>query len=209
MDRLIRYLIYSMLLTSCSSCILLFPHKTFNRGDQSMLFSANYNPALKNKLNINGIFTASPKTQGNYKFILYEDGTFATINNLSLSYNEEKSFFCLGGIYKIISDTLIIDEYTRDTYNTIELNRYKYAILNRTTLKRITEELFRTYGYKKINVENDNYIYNFIDISILPSSYGVEIKSKKWMWADKQEWKEYMRQLKEYEAARRKNQQPD
>ena len=43
----------------------------------------------------------------------------------------------------------------------------------------------------------------------MSSPFAAKFPTKKWMWADKQEWKEYMRQLKEYEAARRKNQQPD
>lgn len=75
-----------------------------------------------------------------------------------------------------------------------ELTKYTIQIINDTTLILSNRDIIT----KKDTISAKfNWTYHFIPTRTKPQSDVVNIKLKKWLWEDKQEWKNYKKRMKQ------------
>ncbi len=168
---------------------------------------------VENKLSIDGYYYYDrPFSSG--MFALYPDGTYLhffldkgmgkyagkTVSNLDsiIWLPKSRKLEHIGGIYKLVDDTLII--YIFKLENVLKLREAwyyeieKYEILDKNTL-RYFEGISMS---KHVKVYDCNQIYRFVKASPLPSPYEAEVKTKKWIWQNKKDWKAYMIEVNKY-----------
>ncbi len=248
----IKIIISIILLCTLNGCCALFKKIDFNKSEQTLFFSSDYNPNSDNKIYTDGFYwfknkTYNPDLWYEHALIFYNDGTFTPIslkNDSTLfthiknkeiknfdEYNNPPALKYAnyfkngtyvtefedhapplkyiddfnGGIYTIKGDTIIAELYTE--YCTYRgLKKSKYLIINKSLIKLISYEYFYKDSTQIFNYAEKDFELEFIKATPMPSPFDAKFRTKKWMWADKKDWKEYMRQLKEYEAAKNRRQ---
>ena len=110
-----------------------------------------------------------------------------------------------GGLYTINGDT-IIAEFVDNGYFIKELYRIYFKVINRTTLEKICYHRINKDSIWVIPSENDSIyrVVSFVPCKNLPSPINMYNKHKKYRWNNKEKWKEYNKQRKEYLKMRRK-----
>ena len=209
--RHIKELIFTLILISvCSSCVL-FIRRNFRDIDQGIRFSTEYTPLVNDKLNFDGYYY-DDRPNADIEFSLYPDGTYLgfcfkdsyfkykgkSVTDLTsliwLSDKNEPSYY--GGIYQIVGNTLFIHRYRRDFSLCWHLTIEQYEIIDRNTLR--LNRMFFISKYAGQRSTECNQIYRFVKASPLPSPFEAKVKSEKWMWDNKEEWKAYKQELQEY-----------
>lgn len=139
-------------------------------------------------------------------FILYDDGTYSFFNiqedflgikGINLKNNIRQSRYSRtgewdnGGIVSIHKDTIIVDTY--DVSNSLRyLTRDYYKVIDRRTLLKVKSIVYSGNVYER----EYNTKYYFVEADSLPPS-NVYLKRKKWAWRNKEDWKAYMRKIRE------------
>lgn len=207
----IRFLIFILIGLSVSGCVMLFPHREFEKADQRALFTTHYAADPEETLN-SGLYLLYDESCSKFLkgggFILFEDGrvesVFLGLDFLCLkdatSENMEKlidaHFLTFGsdGIYFVKGEKLVTDIYYNLRYKIWELSKKEYIIIDENTVEALPTE-------NKINrICKVRKLYRRIAMfsSLSPSEQS--IKNKKWMWESGSEWKIY----KESEEIRNK-----
>lgn len=183
--------------------------------------SSDYNPDPEKLLNINGYYLPyvdstklilcgyGPQAPG---YVFRVDGSVDLVYFNLKSYHENIDSIDIAtlyknnnieikgciGIYKILDGELILDEIRLSNYSGIKkwyTDRFYMKILNDTTLFNYKDRL----GDSGTLVPRNLYFKFFPTIDSLVMTYGQDrTKERKWMWADKKDWKEYKRKVKEY-----------
>ena len=194
------------------------PCNILNKNGIYLLYNDTTKEFARNHVNINSITHHLKYNTGGYVF--HKDGRTSffncNIDSIELVDNNtdyeqliEMGFIhnqgC-NGLYKVVNDTtLTVNKFIQIGCTPWSLIKIEFKIIDNNTIERLL-----WYETSDNLILRDHDIYKLLPIANFnPLQYDYYIPTKKWMWADKQEWKEYMRQLKEYEAAKRKNQQPD
>lgn len=126
--------------------------------------------------------------------VFYKDGSMININFKSRNdidkpiHNLSSIWVTDPGIaYRIDGDTIKCEEYRNSGPPKWDYWKRDFIILNKDSLMSFYA------NYPQLNL-----IYKFIESPLLPDAINVKLKKKKWMWANKKEWKEYKRKVKEY-----------
>ncbi len=186
-----------------------------NKNGIYLLYNDTTNEFTRNHVNINNMSHSLKYNTGGYVF--HKDGRTSFFdcnidsieqvdNNTDYGQLIEMGFInnqgC-NGLYKVVNDTtLIVNKFIQIGCSPWSLIKIEFKIIDSNTIERLL-------WYETSNnlILRDHDIYKLLPIANFnPLQYDYYIPTKKWMWADKKDWKEYMRQLKEYEAAKRKNQ---
>ena len=202
----------SLRLTGVICCILLMSGccKIFNYGNQftrenqNVVFGKNYQPQIKG-LNTQGYFYRKGEDKlGWYSLlVLYSDGRYfeyipvdsyielrcTPVGNLSPLIRGCHN----NGFYIIINDTLVLDEYLLLCGSRSLISR-QYVIEDSNTLHLVKRILHDKKGKRKISEEDDTL--HFVPVDTLPDTPESWLKKQKWMWENKDEWKDYKRELK-------------
>lgn len=194
----------SLCITVCSCNFALYSNK-FTKEQQTALFRENMDTHIDTLININGYYAgvADDSTYIRYlaPFLFFKDGGFVKFRfedeylylkkkNLDLSNKQMSSFT---GSYAIKGDTIICDVYCLYLMSWEIWQRYKFKIIDRNTLMRC--ELAYISKTDSTIYKGDGKVYTFIPATGLPS-FDIDIKRKKWMWENKEEWKRYKKSLK-------------
>lgn len=156
--------------------------------------------------------TYHPSLYHTYAIYLQPDGTFVYED---FTHEDHKSFNLksqgrcyrpdAGGIYSLIGDSLYADVYQVfqsgffDQNSKWEINKYVYEIIDKETLR--LSRIIHADGdvIDRYDVNNDRkYVFKFVPFTDEASRKDPEIKDKKWMWVNKDDWEAYKRELNEY-----------
>lgn len=218
-----NFFIIVILVILCHSCNLFLGYqpKWF---EHTQLFSKDYRPEYKGKLNIDGYWYTDvceglpcQKNLYTYKFALHADGSVMFVwfpekywDRIGKPINfddfgENYEYLSLdSGIYQIDGDTLCIDRFIDhgliSGYTTI---KYKYLIDDENTLRLLES---KEIGIDYTRVYKMDEIYHFVKAQGLKSPHLSKLKREKWMWENENDRKEFLREAKAYQhEARHRN----
>lgn len=154
----------------------------------------------------------------------FDDGTFVAFESCK---EEDKSYewdisIYESGLYTVSGDTLVMEGFMKFDYDERMdkglnvrfpvLRRFK--IIDRNTLEYIDSyslyhnsysnmRLEYTLGrYLRSQPECDRFVYSFRNTYIFPTN-DIKMKKKKWMWENKEDWKEWNTQSRERRKEKR------
>ena len=163
------------------------------------------------------VFRGDPQDRNGICF--FDDGTFVYFDVLNPElHKRDKDIIWLkhSGVYTLCHDTIIVESFNRFDFpknlfkglNVRAPDLWRLKIIDRNTLENIDEydlidkayynaPLIRSFG-KFIDVIpiDDRTVYHFSDSYIFPTS-DIKMKKKYWLWANEEDWKEWMRHWKE------------
>lgn len=217
MKKLLICCLLAVTMNSCSILAFIFfgitpTNKYFPPYSQLALYSEDYKPNSKGQIRTDGVYlpfdTATSRFNIDadglvYGRLFYHDGSYATIvcdpdsisnSDLSVKLADAQ------GIYSIYGDTVIIEAYLKGKKWFLEDAVFK--IEGQDTLKLILQEFYHPTGSNRINLFKGDFMYRFVPATQLPDSRELKVKREKWLWRDKNEWKEYRKSLKAWEKQR-------
>lgn len=197
---------------SFSGCFLMRTTFDFKPSEQTALFSADYNPDVDNKLK-DGIYL--PYNESCRKFIngsgfcLFPDGRVeetifyldylkledATQSNIERLFAEDYFFlwslhkYQVGnadGIYTVKGNKLYLDIYAYYGLKDWNLSKSEYYILDDVTVMLVAPDS---------DIQN-RIIYRCIDYPITSQPPHFSAKRQKWMWSNKEDWKNFKSEQK-------------
>lgn len=185
----------------------------FDYDSQLGRYSQDVHTNISEYIDINGYYTSTSSYHknrlGHYGIFFFDDGTlgdFYTPRTLhpyinkyekwkkSILILDKDSTFGYGGYYTICGDTLVADIYTSGQIS-CGLGRSYYKIIDRNHLHLYMFQLI--YGKGECYYYPRDIIYEFVPMDSLPDPSNVRIKRKKWMWENKNDWKDYKKKMKE------------
>ena len=153
-----------------------------------------------------------------YGIAFFDDGTFVEFGLEKNEGQDNKDLIYIyeSGVYTLSNDTIEVEAFQKIGYpdnlteglflRVPELKRFK--IIDRNTVEEIDSyDLYdgsyynryqiRTFGEFAKNVPlYDKIIYSFQESYIFPTS-DIKMKKKKWLWANKEDWKKWKTHWKE------------
>ncbi|MDE5635465.1 MAG: hypothetical protein K2I52_04065 [Muribaculaceae bacterium] len=212
-----QFYLYLLLILIVPGCNIIGPKIGFKKSDIGVKFSSSYNSDFDSKIDIDGYYFLDEPYE-TAAFALYKDGTYLPLyfnlkwikKNINRSTNKLDSVIWInkerkpsfgGGIYKIEGDTLYIHSfykfYSLPWSYIWEYSIEKYIIEDANTLRLVGGVIMDNIR-SNIRRYEANSIYRFVKASPLPSPFEAEVKTKKWMWENKDDWKAYMIELNKY-----------
>lgn len=215
--NILRILPIALFCSVLSSCIFwssdINYREDFIKKSQIPLFRENMCTYIDTLINTDGYYAFAPD-DSTYRqrhtltpFTFGNDGSYQQVTikdeylylkkkNIDISNKADRS---VDGSYTINGDTIYATYFWNAGVNigggVVSL---KFKILDRNTLMLCESDSYEDdyYAQKGSDVaRNINKIYKFVPVSRLPEVVNY-IKSKKWMWKDKSEWKRYMNENK-------------
>ena len=194
------------------SCFLLcacwpsFP-TAHERAMQVGRFRPNINNNIEKKINIDGYYVNTNDKNYHSPFILYNDGTYGNISfeNEDSIYKQKNDsvdfknqlYYGLGGYYEVKGDTIEVDAYIYYQLFILLMKRY-YKIIDRNHLFFFKEIWVMTHRDDEQEKPCERAVfYELIPNKRLPPSTKFRSKLKKWIWEDKNDWKNYKKAYKE------------
>lgn len=196
-----------IIMTSCSLAKLC-------KEMQAERFSLDYHTDIRHLIDIDGAFFPERENFLLSNFLFFEDGSCGAVffpgndfypdiedpqvypgmdlQKSLQTWGKKPSFFDTGGIYTLHNDTIEADQYVQYLFHWV-IRKYWFKVVDRNTLLLFQEDW--DFG-SPTDPKPRNNLYHFVPATSLPSSKGIAIKKKKWMWHDKKEWKQYKRTLK-------------
>ena len=178
------------------------------------LYKPGMRTRIEDKINIDGYYVTSFKHDTIYHpMVFYHDGTHGTFvfNDDDSLFSQKKAWadmeqevFCSpvgvfdnGGTYRIIGDTLETDNYI-GFYPNLYWGFYKnkFKIIDRNHICLFQSTLI-SYDGKDTDTIKENIMYTFVPVSKKLPETGLSSKMMKWFWKDKEDWKKYVRQMKQ------------
>lgn len=207
-----------------SGCCGLIRQIEFDEQNQTLFLKANSQSDITSKIRTDGFYLFADadtcKLPPYYirVFTFYPDGYFAPLIISKEKYLQylkwlevdstriRTQYFTaddilihdwFGGIYSVSNDTIIVENFHEDCmYRLMTIEKYK--IINKTKLQWVSSTHIGKHEIECIDLSDRNSIYEFVPAP-LPHPFEIKFKSKKWMWADKKDLKEYRRKVKAYE----------
>ncbi len=142
-------------------------------------------------------------------FMFYKDGSVAK-NVLLLGVEEKKPIINKEylysqvrpwGTYTIKSDSIIV-QVIHNVHNLQNIHEYTFKVINNTKLQLISDYVasFDSTNLTESRCEiTEEDLYEFYPLEDKPINNHFWLKNKKWFWCDEQEYKEYLRELREKE----------
>lgn len=198
-----------------TGCFVIAP-QNFKKKDQNYLFSRNYSPDHEGKLRIDGYYYIAGRYTSPWFLIFYPDGTFMYNELNGVEYFEtndggdsiglpiydltklatvDKN--CIG-IYKVYSDTLIIESY--QNYMQYELHKVTFHIEDSVTLRPCSCIKYTRNGVKSVNDDDTNYVYKFAPAIKRFSEFDNEMKEKKFLWENDSDRIDYIKKAQRYKS---------
>ena len=135
---------------------------------------------------------------GTTSSFIFKDNTFIEQTNIDMQQSifYEDALWGYGGRYIINQDTIkVFTVWTSCKPLGYELWEDTYQIIDSCTLKHIE---FRSRMRGRLDEEyKRNEIYKFYEAYNFPKSDDIYIKSKKYFWKNKEDWKAYKQQMKQ------------
>lgn len=201
--NLLIILIVNIVLNSCC----FFPKYEFKKSDQRALFSADYNPDVNNKLKkglyliydescqkfLKGggyILLSDGQVETTYFDLDYLDLADATLTNITNLINAD--LFVFGkfrndGIYSIKDNMLLMDFYSVLQLNQWSQYKEDFFIRDEMTIIPVKDYL---------NSRGKDLVYRCIPLSFPITPSKRSCKKKKWMWSNKEDWKNFKSEQK-------------
>lgn len=214
-QRLLKWMNLLLLLAvglSFNSCTILFIHKDFKKQDQRALFSADYNPDINNRLKA-GVYLLYDESCQKYLegsgYTLYPDGSVG-YSSLKIDYlklddatpeNIQKLLDAdligydptVRGIYTVKNDKLYIDTYSH-YFKAWSVTQKDFTVINDFTISR--DKIHYSYGKNTLTFNDREYVYRYIPITIPDSPEKQKLKKQKFLWSNKEDWKEFKKSKK-------------
>lgn len=214
-QRLIKWMNLLLILAvslSFSGCTILFTHKDFKKQDQRALFSADYNPDINNRLK-SGVYLLYDESCKKYLkgggYTLYPDGSVgysslkidylrldeATPENIKRLMDADLIGYDtpLIGIYTVKNDKLYIDTYS-NYLKAWSITQRDFTVINDFTISE--DKIHYSYGQNTLTFNDRQYVYRYIPITILNSPKEQKLKKQKFLWSNKEDWKNYKSEQK-------------
>lgn len=228
LNVLIYTALLSLVLTSCYT--IKGAESKFDENQQCALFAADYHPNQAAILNTQGyylpydtelsvfidgmgfkVFDNGLVTNVELREFMYPKDSlsidkmdkFIELGNYNFDFVDGHTGYYHGGIYKVLSDTLIVDQYNSSTENSLHdywiLKTNKYKIINNEILEEIPtgddekDKLRREFSGLRV--------YRFVPATKLPDEFISSVRDPKWMWKNEEDWKGYKKARDEYKKS--------
>lgn len=214
-QRLIKWMNLLFILVvslSFSSCTILFTYKNFKKQDQRALFTADYNPDINNRLKA-GVYLLYDESCQKYLkgggLTLYPDGSVgysslnidylkldeATPENIKRLMDADLIGYdtTLRGFYTVKNDKLYIDTYSH-YFKAWSIDQEDYTVINDVTI--IKDRSHYSESKNTLTFNSRLYVYRYIPITILNSPKEQKLKKQKFLWSNKEDWKNYKSEQK-------------
>lgn len=153
-----------------------------------------------------------------YGNAFFDDGTYVNFGIKKKAGKDNKDLILIyeSGVYALSHDTIEVEAFQKIGYpdnlkeglflRVPKLKRFK--IIDRNTIEKIdtynlyedtyfNDHLVRTFGEFVTNVPSyEKSIYSFQDSFIFPTA-DIKMKKKKWLWANKEDWKKWKKSRQE------------
>ena len=173
LKQIVAYIATFFLLIGC------FPwSKTFKEKDITARFGTD-DTGISSLLNIAGYYSSNDTIKSGLAF--YKDGTIKGVTKEPFP----ASGISTDGVYKISNDTIYAETFWFIGMNGgMQLHHLKFKVIDHQHIL-----LFEWADYDGTNRCNE--VFKFVSSDSIPLPY-THMKQKKWMWTDKNKWKEYM-----------------
>lgn len=207
----ILYTLFCLLLCGCYPLAPTASEKHMRKN--FFFFTPDKNIGIEDKINIDGYYVNIDSQSVAYGTIFYSDGTHGTFffknQDSSFSPNEpymdltqkaqlsRRGFYSNAGTYKVNGDTIESNSYFGFNPNIGNpFLKEKFKIIDRNHICLVQSTCI-SYNGKEQKTGNRNEMLVFVPVSKLIPETGIYGKTKKWFWKDKEDWKKYVRQMKQ------------
>ena len=177
MKQLTRLIVYS---ATCFFLMGCFPwSKAFKEKDVIARFGTD-DTGISSLLDIGGYYLSNDTTKDGVAF--YKDGTIKRID----TEHSIKWLPISDGVYMISNDTIYAETfYFIGMEGGMQLAHLRFKVMDRNTIMLFEHA-------DEVEPRKMETLFRFVPSDSLPLPL-IHMKQKKWMWTDKNKWKEYMR----------------